>query len=157
MRLASALLLTAAMAFSTSAGAAPTPAPTAQAVLTTYGDIAQAMFEDALISAKALQMAVNAFLADPTTAKLLAARNAWKAARVPYAQTEGYRFGNALVDEWEGKVNSWPIDEGLIDYVAASYGTTSDENPLYTLNVIANKQFRIGAKQVNASVINAEL
>ena len=34
-------------------------------------------------------------------------------------QTEGFRFGNAIVDDWEGKVNAWPLDEGLIDYVDA--------------------------------------
>jgi len=126
-------------------------------VLKTYGDIAQAAYGDSLTTAKTLQAAVSAFLADPTQAKLVAARSAWKAARVPYLQTEAYRFGNAIVDEWEGEVNSWPLDEGLIDYVAASYGKTSDENPLYTLNVIANKQIRIGAKQVNASVIDKNL
>ncbi|HEY4265384.1 MAG TPA: imelysin family protein [Micropepsaceae bacterium] len=126
-------------------------------VLNTYGDLAHAMYEDSFITAKALQGAVNAFLADPTPAKLRTARDAWKAARVPYLQTEAFRFGNAIVDEWEGEVNSWPLDEGLIDYVAASYGKTSDENPLYTLNVIANRQIRIGAKQVNASVIDRNL
>jgi putative iron-regulated protein len=126
-------------------------------VLKTYGDIAQAAFGDSLTTAKALQAAVNAFLADPSQAKLVAARNAWKAARVPYLQTEAFRFGNAIVDEWEGEVNSWPLDEGLIDYVAASYGKTSGENPLYTLNVIANKQIRIGSKQLNASVIDRNL
>ena len=68
---------------------------------------------------------------------MAAARNSWKAARVPYMQTEAYRFGNAIVDEWEGEVNSWPLDEGLIDYVAESYGASSDDNPLYTLDVIA--------------------
>jgi putative iron-regulated protein len=67
------------------------------------------------------------------------------------------RFGNAIVDEWEPKVNAWPLDEGLIDYVARSYGTTSDENPLYTLNVIANRQIRIGVRTVNAATINANL
>ncbi|HEY4266200.1 MAG TPA: imelysin family protein, partial [Micropepsaceae bacterium] len=109
-------------------------------VLNTYGDLAHAMYEDSFITAKALQGAVNAFLVDPTPAKLRVARDAWKAARVPYLQTEAFRFGNTIVDEWEGEVNSWPLDEGLIDYVAASYGKTSDENPLYTLNVIANRQ-----------------
>ena len=65
-----------------------------------------------------------------------AAKDAWKAARVPYQQTEGYRFGNAIVDDWEGKVNAWPLDEGLIDYVDADlYGEESEENPLYTANV----------------------
>ena len=156
MRVLSALLLTTALTIS-AAEAAPAPGPTPAAVLTAYGDIAHAMFEDSLTTAKALQVSVNAFLADPTPAKLNAARAAWKAARVPYSQTEGYRFGNAIVDEWEGKVNSWPLDEGLIDYVATSYGASSDENPLYTLNIIANKQIRIGAKRVDASVIDASL
>jgi putative iron-regulated protein len=137
--------------------AASTAQPKPAEVLNAYSDLAQAMYEDSFITAKSLQVAVNAFLADPTAAKITAARNAWKAARIPYLQTEGFRFGNAVVDEWEGEVNSWPLDEGLIDYVAPAYGKTSDENPLYTLNVIANKQIRIGAKQLNASVIDKNL
>lgn len=156
MRVLTAAFLSAAVTI-LAANAAPAPGPSANAVLTTYGDIAQAMYEDSLATAKTLQTAVNAFLADPTPAKMTAARNAWKAARVPYSQTEGYRFGNAIVDEWEGKVNAWPLDEGLIDYVDASYGTESDENPLYTANVIANKQIRIGARMVDASRIDADL
>ena len=147
----------AALALVADVAAAPAGAPTPTAVLTTYGDVAQAMYEDSLSTARTMQTAINAFLANPTPATLTAARNAWKAARVPYSQTEGLRFGNAIVDEWEPKVNAWPLDEGFIDYVARSYGTTSDENPLYTLNVIANRQIRIGARQVNASVINANL
>ena len=96
--------------------------------------------------ARTLQTAVDAFLADPTDATLAAARDAWKASRVPYQQTEGFRFGNAIVDDWEGKVNAWPLDEGLIDYVDTDlYGEESEENPLYTANVIANPELRIGA------------
>ncbi len=48
-------------------------------------------------------------------------------------------------------------DEGLIDYVAPAYGTQSDQNPLYTLNVIANTRLRVGAKIVDATVIDAAL
>src|SRR3546814_8875159 len=54
--------------------------------------------------------------------------------------SEAYRFGNAIVDDWEGKVNAWPLDEGLIDYVDPSYGAESEENPLYTANVVANSR-----------------
>ena len=116
------------------------------------------MYEDALTAAKELQTAVDAFLADPTDATLAAARDAWKAARVPYMQTEGFRFGNAIVDDWEGKVNAWPLDEGLIDYVDADlYGEESEENPLYTANVIANPELRIGADVVDATTITPEL
>jgi putative iron-regulated protein len=132
-------------------------APAASAVLTNYGDLGQAMYGDALTEAKALEAAVTALLAAPSEATLQVARQAWKAARVPYMQTEPFRFGNAVVDDWEGRVNSWPLDEGLIDYVDASYGDSSDENPLYRLNVIANKQLRIGAEVVDASVISKEL
>ena len=84
-------------------------------------------------------------LATPDDATLAAAREAWLAARVPYQQTEVFRFGNPIVDDWEGRVNAWPLDEGLIDYVdVATYGDSSDENPLYAANVIANPQLRIG-------------
>jgi len=148
--LAGALLSSASFAASV---AQPRPAD----VLTAYGNIAQAAYEDSVTTAKTLQTAVNAFLADPTPAKLAAARAAWKASRVPYLQTEVFRFGNAIVDDWEGPVNSWPLDEGLIDYVATSYGASSDENPLYALNVIAKKQIRIGARQVDASIIDTRL
>jgi len=121
-------------------------------------DIAQAKYEDALAGAKALNVAVDALIANPTDATLAAARDAWKASRPAYQQTEVYRFGNAIVDDWEGRVNAWPLDEGLIDYVdAKSYGDSSDSNPLYTANVIANKTLQIGPDKVDATVINAEL
>ncbi len=120
------------------AGGTPALAADAAAVIETYADIAHAKYEDALTTAVALEKAIDALIAKPTDANLKAARTAWLAARDPYQQTEGYRFGNPIVDDWEGKVNAWPLDEGLIDYVADSYGTESDENPLYTANVIAN-------------------
>jgi len=126
------------------------------AVLKTYGDIAQAIFEDSASTAKALQAAVEKLVADPSPANLLAARTAWLAARVPYQQSEAYRFGNAIVDDWEGKVNSWPLDEGLIDYVAPSYGTASDENDYYAANIIANKDMK-SCDDTDASTINEDL
>jgi putative iron-regulated protein len=73
-------------------------------------------------------------------------------------QTEPYRFGNSIVDEWEGNLNSWPLDEGLIDYVdLTSYGAKSEENPLHTANVIANKSLRLGKEEVDASTITPDL
>ena len=88
------------------------------------------MYEDALTEAEKLQGAIAAPGREAGDATLEAARSAWLAARVPYQQTEVYRFGNPIVDDWEGKVNAWPLDEGLIDYVAASYGEESDINDL---------------------------
>lgn len=134
----------------------PAKAADPSAVLVNYADIAQAKYEDSLATAKQLKSAVDALIATPSTETLAAAREAWKAARIPYQQTEVYRFGNAVVDAWEGRVNSWPLDEGLIDYVDASYGSESDENTLYTANVIANRSIEINGAPVDASDLSPE-
>ncbi len=122
-------------------------------VLTTYADIALAGYEDSLTTAQALDAAIGSLVANPSEATLNAARAAWVAARAPYQQTEVYRFGNPIVDDWEGRVNAWPLDEGLIDYVDAAYGSESDANPLYTVNVIANANLTIDGETVDASAI----
>ncbi len=127
-----------------------------KAVLVTYADIAGAIYADSLLTARTLQEAVEALVAAPSAKTMDAARQAWLAARVPYQQSEAYRFGNAIVDEWEGRVNAWPLDEGLIDYVGPAYGTDSDENPLYTANVIANGKVIHGGETVNADPITPE-
>jgi len=131
--------------------------PAAEAVLDTYANIALAGYTDSLTTAEALDKAIDALVAKPSAATLQAAREAWLAARVPYQQTEAFRFGNAIVDGWEGKVNAWPLDEGLIDYVDAGYGKESDENPLYTANIIANKALKVNGKDVDAAKITPAL
>lgn len=142
---------------------APAPAQSAEtpepgAVLKTYADIAQAGYADALAGAKRLKAAVDALLESPSSETLDNAREAWIGARESYQQTEAFRFGNRIVDDWEGKVNSWPLDEGLIDYVATDvYGTESFENDLYVANVIANTSLKIGGVDVDTSAITKEL
>lgn len=128
-----------------------------KAVVATYSDLALAGYEDSLASARTLRKAVDALIAKPSAETLAAARAAWLAARVPYQQTEAYRFGNPIVDDWEGRVNAWPLDEGLIDYVDASYGTENDENAYYAVNVIANSKISVGGKTVDVSKITPEL
>jgi len=129
---------------------------TPEAVVAHYVDIAEAKYEDALGTARALDTAIEDLLANPTSERLQAAKTAWLAARVPYQQTEVYRFGNAIVDDWEGRVNAWPLDEGLIDYVDASYGSESDENSLFSANVVANPSIEINGKTVDAGTITPE-
>lgn len=126
-------------------------------VLSNYAEIAAAKYEDSLVSAQALQVAVEALLADPSDETMSQARDAWRASRVPYMQTEVYRFGNPIVDDWEGRVNAWPLDEGLIDYVDATYGGATDENEFAALNVIANPTFTLSGVDVDASKITATL
>ncbi len=150
--------LLAGLCLASQAFAAPTEkVPSETEVITHYADLAHAMYEDSLITAQELLKAVDTLIASPTEANLKSARAAWKDARMPYQQTEAYRFGNAIVDDWEGKVNAWPLDEGLIDYVAASYGDESDENYYYTANIIANKKLMLSGVTIDASNITKEL
>ncbi|MDZ7824043.1 MAG: imelysin family protein [Ahrensia sp.] len=149
---ATALSLTITVAGSAFADVTP------EAVISHYADIAEAKYADALSAAKMMDEAIKAFLAAPSDATLLAAKNAYFASRPSYMQTEVYRFGNAIVDDWEGRVNAWPLDEGLIDYVDAGYyGAESDENALFTANVIANPMIMINGEKVDAANITPTL
>ncbi len=127
----------------------------AQAVVKHYADMAHAIFSDAHSTAVDLQKAVDALLANPTDETLQAAKKAWLAARVPYMQSEVFRFGNPVVDEWEGQLNAWPLDEGLIDYVEGDYQHALG-NPGATANIIANKQLQIGEDKIDVSEITGE-
>ncbi|MEM1064514.1 MAG: imelysin family protein [Pseudomonadota bacterium] len=127
------------------------------AVLDNYADIAQAKYEDSLTTAQVLQAAVDTLIASPSAEALEAAKSAWLASRPAYQQSEVYRFGNAIVDDWEGKVNAWPLDEGLIDYVDASYGGATDENEYAVLNVVANPSFDLSGTSIDAAMITPAL
>ncbi len=125
-------------------------------VLKTYADVAQATYEDSIALARALEASVLALVDSPSEATLLAARAAWTESRVPYMQSEVFRFGNPIVDDWEGRVNAWPLDESLIDYVDPSYGSGFG-GEFRPVNVIANKIITVGGKRVDARKITPEL
>ena len=99
-----------------------------EAVKHNYVNMAYAAYSDSLLSAQALQVAVDAFLAAPSEANLQVAKAAYKQARVAYQQSEIMRWDTAItlgkaldadggpssVDDWEGQVNAWPLDENHI-------------------------------------------
>ncbi len=137
-----------------------TPAATAISeadVASHYADLAHAVYLDALTSAQSLDKAIDTLLAEPNEANLDAARQAWLQARIPYQQSEAFRFGNAVVDDWEGQLNAWPLDEGLIDYVAADDYQHELGNEGATANLIANQTLTIGGETVDASELNSQL
>lgn len=110
-----------------------------QAVINHYADLAQAVYSDSLTTAMVLSDRVNELIEQPSETALQAARQAWMAARIPYGQSEVFRFGNPNVDAWEGTVNAWPLDEGLIDYVAHAY-EHEDGNAFASANLIAGDE-----------------
>ena len=136
--------------------AADVQAVTREQVVSHYADIAYATFADAHSTAQALQIAVQKFVAAPSEATQQAAKDAWLAARVPYMQSEVFRFGNALVDEWEGQVNAWPLDEGLIDYVADDYDYALG-NEGAVANIIGSQSIQVGEEKIDVSELTPEL
>jgi len=94
---------------------------TKKKVVKTYADLVHANYSDALRTAKILRQAIGELIENPSEASLRSAQEAWRAARVPYLQTEVYRFYGGPIDNDEDGVeallNAWPLDEGYIDYV----------------------------------------
>ena len=135
---ASALLFVSPMAFAN---------VTEKEVVKNYADLAYAVFDDAYITAKNLQDSIDSLIKQPSEQTLEQAREAWLASRVPYQQSETFRFGNAVVDDWEGQLNAWPLDEGLIDYVAKGYHFELGNDGAQA-NIIANKLIQVGSNKI---------
>ena len=124
--------------------------------LSTYATIASVNYADALKDAKALQAALTDFSNKPTKATLQAAKDAWLVSRESYGTTEIFRLSNGPIDAeegWvaetygavEGELNSWPLDENMIDY------TTDANNKRTSGNIIDTKGlFTPGGEDVTA-------
>ncbi|MGY3569475.1 imelysin family protein [Vibrio paucivorans] len=137
-------------------GASFSATVTQDQVVEHYADLAHAVFADALTTAKTLDKSIDAFLSNPSEKSLAEVKQAWLDSRVPYQQSEVFRFGNAVVDDWEGQLNAWPLDEGLIDYVAADYQYELG-NEGASANIVANEKITIGATTLDTAKITPEL
>lgn len=129
---------------------------TQEQVVEHYADIAHAVFADALVTAKTLDQSIDQFLAAPSAKGFEDVKQAWIDSRVPYQQSEVFRFGNAIVDDWEGQLNAWPLDEGLIDYVAADYQHELG-NEGASANIVANSTIQIGSEVLEVKEITPKL
>ncbi len=108
-----------------------------------YAALVHANYEDVLTTAKALQTAVNAFVAAPSADTQDAAKKAWLAAREAYGQTEAFRFYGGPIDNDngpEGRMNAWPMDESFVD------GVKGKPNA----GLVNNPKFKITAKNLMA-------
>jgi putative iron-regulated protein len=98
----------------------------------TYADILYENYSDVLELTQELKTAVDDFVAAPSAEGLDAARDAWRAVRPFYIQTEMGRFYDGPIDRapagLEVFINAWPLDEAHIDYVSgnANAGIVND-------------------------------
>ena len=104
-----------------------------QAVVENYANGAHSMYSQSLASARSMDIAIDKFLADPSPARLEAAKRAWLIARDDYGPTEVYRFYEGPIDNEatgpEGLINAWPLDESYIDYVEGNPNAGIINNP----------------------------
>ncbi|MEL6637430.1 MAG: imelysin family protein [Bacteroidota bacterium] len=103
----------------TSQGTEDTPKQLVAAA-SNYADIVLASYEDSYQTAVVLRDAINHFVDHPSEEQFLDCKNKWLQARIPYGQTEAYRFYGGPIDDKdgpEGLINAWPMDENFIDYV----------------------------------------
>ncbi len=100
---------------SSSAGQDPT-AP----VVKQYAANLDASYKDTVTQVKALKVAVDAFVASPSADGLAACQQAWLAAHQAYGEGEYSRFYGGPIDQSQGAMNEWPIDESFIDYTIQS-------------------------------------
>lgn len=130
-------LLAAAAALAAPVQDGTPPSISASDVAQHYVVLAGARYRDAMEASRALLLASKGLIDAPGEASLAAAREAWIEAHSVYSHAEVFRFGNPNVDAWEGAVNGWPMDEGLIDYVSGGY-VHHEGNPFARFNIIAN-------------------
>lgn len=93
---------------------------TSTQALSHYAELVHSVYSDSLSEARKLQTALDNLVAAPSADSLAAARQAWLKARVPYGQSEGFRFAGGPIDNEqgpEGQLNAWPLDEVYIDSV----------------------------------------
>ncbi len=90
-----------------------------------YAQVAYLNYQDASDTAAGMQVKIEALLGAPSDAALTAAKSAWLDTRVPYGQSEVFRFAEGPIDGKddngkegpEGLINAWPLNEAYIDYV----------------------------------------
>jgi len=104
---------------SNSTGITP-KAVTGEDVVEHYANLVLATYSDALTAAERMRANIEVFCEAPSAGTLTAARDAYINARIPYLQSEVFRFYEGPIDDEngpEGLLNAWPIDEAYIDSV----------------------------------------
>lgn len=123
-------------------------------VVTTYSEIVYAGYQDSLLKAQLLLIAVQTFVETPSEENLEAAKQAWIVARIPYGQTEGFRFYEGPIDNDEGpegRINSWPLDEAYIDYVEGNSSAGIINDPSVSITKESLKALNQSSSDTNVS------
>jgi uncharacterized protein len=84
-----------------------------------------------------LRAAIDALAADPTAATLASARDAWRAARVPWKETEAFAFGPAMDLRLGVAIDQSPVDPADVEEEIAG---TEELTSAYIESIGANRK-----------------
>jgi putative iron-regulated protein len=117
-----------------------------------YATLAEAAYRRAWADAEQLEDRIAAFTRQPSAAGLAEARAAWVTARASFVRTEVFRYSGGPIDQVEARIDAWPIDESLIDYVQGdrTTGIVNDAAgvPTVTASTLATLNQREGETSV---------
>lgn len=111
-------------------------------------------YQDLEAKAIALRTAAATLQSAPTAPNLTAARDAWRAARRPWEQSEGFLFGPVETQGIDPAIDSWPVNRVDLDAVLASSATLNKsyidglEGTLKGFHTIEYLLFGTGSKTV---------
>lgn len=117
-------------------------------VLNNYAGRAYAKYSESVVGAQKLQTAIEALIKTPTEDTLKLARQAWIDARIPYSETETYRFYGGPIDSDtgpEGFINSWPLDEVYVESIVEN----KDKFPKLDEGAIRDANEKDGHKNIS--------
>lgn len=83
-------------------------------------NVITATYTDLDLGAENLVIAVEELQVNPTSGNLLAAQSAWRLARTPWEQSEGFLFGPVETEGIDPSIDSWPVNTVDLDAVLAS-------------------------------------
>ena len=85
---------------------------TDQVIIPTYDDLYQ--------KSTTLMSTLNTLQLTPTSANLSAAQQAWRDARIPWEQSEGFLYGPVETLGFDPAIDSWPVNQFDLDAVLNS-------------------------------------
>jgi putative iron-regulated protein len=121
---------------------------TDQVIIPTYDDLYQ--------KSTALMSTLNTLQSSPTAVNLAAAQQAWRDARIPWEQSEGFLYGPVETLGIDPAIDSWPVNQFDLDavlnssdaltkaYLDAQEGTIKGFHTLEYLLFGANSNKQIG-------------